>query len=289
MLLFLPIYLLFAASFNQAMEKGEYKEAENILLAEIAKAPATQQAELKAKLALAYYRDQEDEKAFKTYLEALDATKPLQPPTVSSEEKKLYDQALKCYLDTSCPSPRETANKIRLEFSLPLAMHPDYYLLNFIVASAFANLGMFDEFFERFYISYQYYPDCYMAYKTKAILHLKLYEKAISEKDREIQRNAIFKNAKLASEKNDKDVGLYRIAITFSPEKDKQANVSAALKKIMADNIIVPRKEILFYVKEALAINQPQLAQQFVDKAKVWYEYSRMLESAQELIDKQKK
>lgn len=273
------------ASVDEAIDEGDYKLAATLLQSEIAKVPEDQQGKLKAKLALVYYRDQEDEKAFKTYLDALAATKPLKAPPVSDEEKKLYDQALKLYLDHGGFSARETAGKIRSEYSPVLALHPNYYLLNFIVSSAYANLGMFDEFFERFYVSYQYYPDSYMAYKTKAILHLKLYDRAVSQKDKEVQRNAIFENAKLASEKNEQDASLYRIMINFANESEKNAVAVKSLKKIIADNIVVPRTDILFYVKAAMAAKQPELAQQFVDKAKTWYEYSKMLQAAQEMIE----
>ena len=157
---------------EKAFEAGDYRDAIEIYQAGLKKAPQDQQGTIKAKLALAYYRDQEDEKAFKTYLDALDLAPRLTPTAESPEEKQLYDEALELYLQNTGPAAHDAANTIREKYSGILALHPDYYHLNFIVAAAFANLGMFDEFFDKFYRSYQYFPDSFMAYKTKAILNI---------------------------------------------------------------------------------------------------------------------
>jgi hypothetical protein len=175
------------------------------------------------------------------------------------------------------------ALQIKQTYAPIMAQHPTYYQLNFILAAAYANLSMFEEFFNRFYTSYQYYPDSYMAYKTKAILNLKLYEKAPSE-GREPLRQQIILNTAKASSKNPQDASLYRILIAFAEDKERPKVTKQVIDKLIAQNIMVPRNDILFYVKEAADQGNCDLAEQFLEKVKQWYAYSRSIEVAQEYL-----
>lgn len=268
------------------LTKANCKEWIALHQSQISQLPKEKQGDSKVQLALAYYYDQELEKAFKTYLEALEPIKSQSNYPANIEEKSLYDEALRLYLASNSGSnAEETAKKIRDKYEPIVKSHPNYLHLNFLVAAAYANLGLFDSFFNAFYLSYQKLPSSYMSYRTKAILHIKLYEKARTAQEKEEQKIAIFENVSLAQKAYPQDSSLYKLQIVFSPEKEKLSVVQRALLKIINENISVPRSDILFYVAEALKAKEKPLALQFLNKAKDWYQYSRIITTAQEMID----
>jgi tRNA-binding EMAP/Myf-like protein len=251
-------------------------------------APDDQKSEILLKLAIANYRDQNAEQAFKVFLEALSAVKTFKAAETSAEEKALYDQALKLYLEHHTGQDvTATAETLVQTVQPEVDRHPDYFLLKFLLAAAYANLGQFDLFFDNFYSAYLYYPKSYMAYRTLAILHIKLFEKSRTAEERKEQANLVFANILKAIEINPHDTSLYKLEISFAPDQQKPQVISRALKKIIDGNMMVPRADIVFYVAEAVDSQQKELAQQFVDKAREWYQYSRVVNNAQELIDQQ--
>jgi tetratricopeptide (TPR) repeat protein len=274
---------------QKAFENRDYKQALRLYQACLDGEEGSEaKSMLRLKVAETLFKDQEAEKAFKAYLEALEAAPRLPSPAVSANEQKLYEKALHLYLDHSALEAQKTANLIRQEYCSVMVLHPDYYMLNFLVAAAYANLGMFDEFFPRFYESYLRYPDSFMAYKTKATLHIKLFERARTEAERQAQRQAILLNAQRAIEKNPVDHSLYKIVIGFSPESDKSKNIVYFMEKIISENTLIPRGDLPFYVNAALQDRQYALTERFLERARNWYPSSQIISSLQEMIDQQK-
>ena len=66
-----------------------------------------------------------------------------------------------------------------------------------------------------------------------------------------------------AIEQNPKDTSLYKMLLISVDEKHKVGTVRTYLKRIVDEDIIIPRSEIEFYVLEALATNQTDSAQLF--------------------------
>lgn len=255
----------------------------------VQKASPEEAGPLKVKLAIAYYNDQDQEKAFKTYLEALDQTKAIATSDSSTPEDQLiFDKALKIYMDHTPSVAGVSAQKIYKEFAPELTAHPDNYLLGFIVAAAYANLNKFDDFFDTFYHSYRVYPDHWLAYKTKAVLHIKLLERARTAQEREAQKKMILANTLKAIDKNPHDTSLYKLMMAYSPEEEKEKMITTYLNKIINNNIVIPRTEIAFYVQQAVSVRQYDLAQRIIDKGHEWYQYSQMLNAAQQYLDKHK-
>ncbi len=268
--------------------QGQYKEAILFYQEQLKNAPLSSQGELYKKIAIASYKDQLQAEAFQAFLLSLDLAQRKSSPPVSDAEQKVYNQALKLYLDHSSLQAHETAIQIKKLCDPIFVEHPDYYLIGFLIASAEANLGHFQEFFNLFYQSYQFHPDHYLAYKTKAILHIKLFERAREDSERDSQREKIFQNTLKAIEKNPQDETLYKLMIVYAKEKDKGAAVSLYLNKIIYNNIIIPRADVAFYVQQAVMENEFALAQRFIDKAKEWYQYSKVINSAQQFLDQKK-
>jgi hypothetical protein len=269
---------------NATLEKN-HKAAIASLQESLEKASQGQRSELQKQLAIVYFKDQNLEKAFAVFLEALKSAQSEAAASVSEEELTLYEKALKIYLDHHGPAEaREGAQIILTEYSSTLKDHPDYFLLGYLIAVAEANLDRFDTFFSRFYHSYRYFPQHYMAYKTKTVLHTKLFARAQTPKEQEVQRLAILENASIALEKNPQDTALYKMMISFSPENNKHEAVITYLNKIIEGNIIIPRADIAFFIQQAIATQQIELAQRFVYKAREWYPQSRVIDAAQAVL-----
>lgn len=283
-LIFMPLNA-FSAEFDQDLKKSI-----DVYKAQAQTVVPDQKGALNFKLAIAYLQDQDQEKAFQSFVEALELTRSRAAPQASAEESQLYEQGLAIYLDhTGTSSPKETALKIYQNYKQAAEGHPDFYLLNLLMATAYANLGRFEEFFNAFYRSYPYYTEHYLTYKTKAVLHIKLYERARVLEDRDAQKKLVVANIEKAIDKNPQDTGLYKIAFLFSDNDKKSRVVAAYLNKIIDEGLIVPRNDVPIFVHEAIEERHMDLAQKFVDKSREWYQYSRAVNEAQELINKAKK
>ena len=85
-----------------------------------------------------------------------------------------------------------------------------------------------------------------MAYKTQAVLHIKLYERVRTAAEREEQREAVMAFVRKAMDKNAKDSGLYKLMMLFASEKEKPVVVKDCLNKILEDPMIIARGDIAF-------------------------------------------
>lgn len=251
----------------------------------IAQAGADEKGAAIEALALLYLKDQDQERAFKTFLEALNHTKArTQTAIVDLDE---YNQAFALYLNGSSRSPQETAEQLIGKLLPILEKEPKKYLLDYFVAIAYANLGKYEEFFKHFYSAYPFYPDHYLAYKTKAILQIKLLERTRGDSERAAERQRIMENLLLAMEREPLDTTIYKLLISFSPKEKKKDQVQLCLKKIINGNIMIPRSELMFYVIEAVDMNEIEWCQRFISCLKEWYPQSRLVASAEEYAHKQ--
>lgn len=291
--LFVTPFLSFAEIPKQRIEaqkvainEREFKTAITIQLEKIAQASDDEKAAYTEELAMLYLKDQDQEHAFETFLKALDLTKaPLSTPPIDEVE---YKKAFTIYLDPSAESPQVTAKNLIKTLTPILKEKPDQHLLDYFVAIAYANLGKYEEFFEHFYRAYLSYPDHYLAYKTKAVLHIKLLERTRGDAERAGQRQMIMDNLLLALKREPHDTTIYRLLISFSPKEKKSEQVQLCLNKIINDNIIIPRGELMFYVMEAVDIHDLGLAQRFIDRSKEWYPKSQIITNAQKYLDARK-
>lgn len=288
----LPALLAWSATFEAVQEKSDYalslgqiKEAEILYGNFLKQAPEDEKGIAKARLAAVYYRDQEHEKAFKIFLEALDEAPLQQFYKSSNKEKKIANEALAIYLDHAGLTPGETAQKILSQYRTVFKNNPDFHELGYFIAVSFANLGQYDQFFEEFYNSYIKISEHFLAYKSKAALHVKLFERAKTEAEREEQREYILKLSEKAAALQPRDSSLYRMILGFTPDHKKSSALSDYLNKIINQNIVIARSDIPYYVEVAIAFEQYDLAQKFLDKAKEWYAYSRAIAAAQQHLD----
>jgi hypothetical protein len=207
---------------------------------------------------------------------------------VTAEEQKLYENALAKYLEHGAATAQQSAQEILDQYGKIFEQHPEYHLLEFLISAAYANQGRFDLFFDHFYTAYKYHADHYFAFKTKAVLHIKLLERARTEEERVVQRKEILKNVHLAIERYPQDHSLYKLMIHFSDRDKLHGTVTQLLHKIIEKNIVVPRTDITYYVRKSLDVGERDLAIRFVEKAQEWYNYSRGIETAENMIKQEK-
>lgn len=230
-----------------------------------------------------YYKEQDHGKAFITYFKALEDSPPTliaEPMTV--EEKKLYDDALALYLDPREKDKEQQSLKIRDRYAGVWKLHQNYAHLGYLVAIAYANLGDYSEFFEVFYKSYQLIPNHFLSFKAQGLLYIKLYDLARTPEEKEKLRKLVFQSFKKAKELYPKDSTLYKMEIAFS--KDKESTLVMNLKEILEKDIVIPRSDLSFYFDLLFAHGKEKLAQEFLEKTRVWYPYSRTLDAAEEKI-----
>lgn len=276
-------FALFSCIFlSSAKPKQEIADC----LHEFTTASQQGKAEAALKLSLAYLDDQDQENGIKAFIAALQATPSRPTPQVSEQEKELFDKGLAIYLGrTRESSPQEIAVNLYQNFKQVCDQHPEYYLLNLLMSTAYANLNRYREFFTTFYRSYPYYQDHYLSYKTKAALHIRLFEKAPKNAEREIEREGAYQNIVKAIEANPSDLSLFKAAMLFAPESNRPELVKFYMLRIIDQKIPVPRSDIAFFVRQAIETKQIDIAQKFVDKSREWYQYSRSVNEAQEYID----
>ncbi len=233
-----------------------------------------------------YYTDQQQEKAFKFFLEALQVAPVHNEYCVTEEEHLLYGKALEIYLGSKGGHSQEGSQQILSRYVPILEKHLDYSQLAYIVALAHANQNNFTRFFEVFYSAFQKHPHHYLAYKTKAILWIKLFERELPGEIKESARAQIMKHLEIAVEMYPQDTSLYRLKILYAALSEKPKVVGESLNKIIHADIVIPRVELEFYLQQALSLNDREITRRFINKASEWYHFSRLIMAAREQFNK---
>ena len=214
-------------------------------------------ADLYYSLAKAHLKDQEQDRAFLSFLEALDASP-------KKEGLELPKEALDAYMVGKPPTELGDL------------------ATNFIVSISLANEGHFDLFFEHFFAAYPYFKGSFLDFKTRGILYLRLSKKATSKK--QIYLNEAEKNLQSALELQPDDASIYRSLILLAKDAKKRGDVLGYLEKLKESDAHLLRTDVLFYVQEALALDRREIAEVIVEKGKQLYSYSRSIEAAEKLL-----
>lgn len=274
-LLFLAVSCL-QADLSVKEEIAKHQEA-------LAHASRETSPSILVQLAKAHLKDQEMERGVKTFLQALNANQTEVLPCVPSrEEEKLYHEALSLYL--SSQDSMENSRQVLQAYAKVVEAHSDYYHLNYLVAVSYANLGMFERFFESFFASYVHLPHDYLAYKAQAVLHTLLLGKATSEEEKAFHKKEIYRCVQSALRSEGRDASLYKMLIVYADKGEQKQKVVEALESIIEKNVVVPRGDVVFYVEKAASNGEVEAALRFLEKAKEWYAYSRVLQQAEDLL-----
>lgn len=277
-------FFLLSTMHADAPADIEYGPLQKTLLSQIASAQKSAKRDLQLQLACLYINDQKEEEAFKTFLEALFHV-PEQSHIISKHELSLYQDALSYYLEQSSLSPQERGVELEKRVLPILQDHPEYVEVRFLLAASFANQQKYCDFFKHFFTAYKASKTSFMAYRTLAILHIKLFEKARTIEEKNIQRNELQSYLKKAIHVYGVDPTLYKLQIVFAAPKDKKQVVREVLGEIIRSNVVIPRGDIPFYIHESLEQNDRASARCFLDKTEAHYQYSRIIAEMRRVID----
>lgn len=265
---------------RELLDAGSYKEAQNALQKLTQKNPTSDHYLL---LAISYLLDQQEEAAFMAYVKCLDFAPKKMGQTLSTKEKAASDELMALYV-TNNPEFEKRVDKVMQE-------HPDYTYCQFFFASHLANQHKFEPFFYLFYQAYMAYPDSHMAHKTKGVVASLLFQRAKSLEEKDIWRKKALEHFAKGMALLPEDRALHKMMIYTAADSERKAIVHQVIEQICQADVKIPRGELAFYINHALWVDETLLAERLIDKAKSWYEYSRMLQEMQQLVDthKQKK
>lgn len=241
--------------------------------------------ELHYQLACALFRDQEVDKAFHHFLIALKSI-PLKPtPQMKQEEKKLYEAALCDYLGGAGSYPVRVAKQMLERYGEPAKANSEWVHLNFLMATAYANLGLYNDFFESFYHAFPYLGETFLAHKTRGILYVRLSQHGRSPEERHAYQEEAFHYLTLALDRNPEDSSLYKVLIFLAKDEKNDSLVLKYLQKMVEHKAHISRSDIYLYVREAVALGESVLGQQIIDLACTQYDFSRAISAAQEYLN----
>ena len=227
---------------------------------------------------LELFREQKLDESISAFLQVLEKKKSAGDPAPASEK---FKQAYAIYLNLHGKASPVIAQELICDYG-PTTDDP---YLAYLLAASYANIGRFDLFYPLFLQAYGNDSQYYMADKTFAVLHIKLYERLLPGEQKEREREEIHRNLQNALLKNPSDHMLYKMMIAFAPETSRREIVETALQAMIKEKVVYPRGDLMFYVRAAIAVNDRPLAQQFVDYSKGVFGYSRALEAAQRMLE----
>jgi tetratricopeptide (TPR) repeat protein len=280
----MALFLIFSACCLHGDEqiKGVIAEKQQAL----SKATSEEQrSQIFYELALAYYQDQELDRAFSSFLEALKSVVKLTPPEMGPEEGLHFQNALADYLAQGGADPAQIAEGLLQKYGQIAEQNPHFLHLNFLIATAYANLGQFDNFFSRFYRGYPYLHDTFLAYKTQGILYLRLSHHGKASAERRGFQQEAFHHLRLALTRNPQDASIYKVLIFLAKEENNASLIHSYLQQIVKNQVVLPRSDVYLYVREAVALQAFELGQEMIDQARSHYEYSRAIAEAQQYLN----
>jgi len=233
---------------------------------------APQDAHVHYRLALAYFRDQEVDKAFFHFLKSLDCKE--KEPT-DTKESPLYLEALQLYLDQCAIDPISCAEQLIEKYEKLSAATPQDLQLTLLLATAYANTGKFDLFFEHFFRIYPFLNDHYLVYKARGIILSRLIKHGVDQEAKKKDQRQMVQELEHALQKEPRDASLYKILILCADEEDNGAQMIAYLKNLLLHRVKFPRSDICFYVYAAANRGELELAKKILDLAKEYYPYSK--------------
>lgn len=257
---------------------GDTKAAVLHAKTELQKTENADKGVVKVALAKALWQDQDQERAFRLFLETVEEEliKVTSSP-MGTEESNYYDEALALYLNQRPEEAKAVGKIINQKFGPLTKIHQDWPRLGYVVALAQANVGDYENFFDLFFRCYRQEPKHFLAMKTRGILHIKLMERAKTQGDREWQRKLALDLFAQAEALYPSDLNLYKMEIIYSPPDVKAATVTRILNKILTLTIIPSRVDTVYFVRLALASSSEELASRWLEKAQLWYPDSRTL------------
>jgi tetratricopeptide (TPR) repeat protein len=222
------------------------------------------------------YREQRHIEAQEIFLEALSLCTTEEKTAPSPEEEQVVELLVPMYASSS--GSLEKAQKLAEEVMDLSKKHPDFYLLGFFEASVYANRGEFVSFFDTFFKAYKKHPDFFLALKMKRVLHLRLFEASSNEALRIWHRDQAVIFFQKAFLKRPSDASLLVKLVFLLPNEEKKKLLESVSDDIVHIEIPLQRGECMYLIQQALELRCIEVAKRLIEKAHIWYQYSRALQ-----------
>jgi hypothetical protein len=213
------------------------------------------------------------------FLQALQQALPLKEE-VKEAEMALFQSLFPTY-EESLMSPSACAKLVQQAEEV-LNKHDDYISIEFYVAAGLANRGKFVLFFDRFFHAFMHRNDSFLAWKTQGVLHLRLYEASSLEESRALHRRAAVTCFQEAFRRQPQDASLLVKLIFILPQEEKRQFLEKVIDDFVRLQEAPKRSDCFFLIEQALEYRSTESAKKLIDKAKVWYQYSRALNDLSE-------
>ena len=76
--------------------------------------------------------------------------------------------------------------------------------------------------------------------------------------------------------------------IAYAPANERNAVILSNLNRIIDEGIVIPRTDLEFYIQAGLTTGNLGVTERFITQAKQWYQYSRVIAAAEEVISRMK-
>lgn len=267
---------------DEALKKGEYHQALEELDRSIASANEQKLSLLLLEKAKLLCLDQKISEAQEVFLKALE-TCATEKGVVSPEEEKVTQSLIPLYLAAS--SSQEKMTQVEQDVNKILKQHPEYISIKYFLAAVSANKNDFLSFFDQLYQAHRLRPDCYLALKMQGVLHLRLFEASSEENVRQYHKDQAFSFLQKAFAKEPQDASLIAKLLFLLPLDERKKFLENVFQDISGMKIPLQRSECIYLIKEAIESKSIGVAKKLIEKANLWYEYSRAIQELSKQID----
>jgi tetratricopeptide (TPR) repeat protein len=262
---------------------GEFKKAIE-KLDEFLQAPLADNARAfllveKAKL---LFVDQQQMESQDVFLQALQQAIPMKEEA-TEDEASLFQSLFSSY-EESLRSP-DACVKLVEQAEEALKKHKDYTSIEFYVAAGLANRGRFTSFYDRFFHAFLHRSGSFLAWKTRGVLHLRLYEASSSDEMRVLHRKEAVACFQEAFRRQPQDASLLVKLVFILPCEEKKLFLEKVADDFVRLQTPPKRGDCFFLIEQALDVQATESAKKLIDKARVWYQYSRALNDLSERYD----
>jgi len=226
----------------------------------------------KAKL---LYANQQHEQALEAFVDVIDQMQINEMPITDVERDKVQE-LLPLYQESLLS--REACQNLLEQAQAIIQKYPNYYSIEFLLAAAFANCSQFCQFFDHFAHSYKHRPNDFLAWKTRGVLHVHLFEASITEEVRLSHKNRAVQYFEKAYFLQPDDESLLLKILFLIPDDEKAPFLHKILPTLVDRSTPMRRTVCFLIIEQAIDAKALDEATQLIDKARSWYQYSRALE-----------
>lgn len=227
----------------------------------------------KAKL---MYADQQQVEAQETFLDALKLCTVGDEEKTKEPEQQFFLSLLPDY-EASIQS-KEGAERFSHQIEELLVKYPSYSSLEYYAAASLANRGQMVDFFDRFFQAFGHRTECFLRWKTVGVLHLRLYEASSSEARREYHRVEAVRWLKEAYSRQKDDSALPVKILFVLRLSERGAFLREVVERLQTVQVPMRRGDCFALIAQAIELEEMESANQLIEKARAWYQYSRTLD-----------